>query len=530
MFDLSADELLAGESQYVEYKRERPENAKSYLKTVVAFANAEGGVLVFGVDDTSRDVEGIPAERVIDDMDAIANAIDDSIEPQVIPEITTLNVSGKSLILVQVRPGWRCPYFLKSEGMEGGVYVRMGATTRHADREWAIELTQECAPGGYDRQVRRGSFVTEGQIEALCVRMYEVARSRATEERRETIRPVGKDQLLSWGILRERNDEILPTNAFLVLSGDRDAIRPLQCAIFKDESRAVFLDRRDMEGDVMAQIEGAYQYVLEKMNLGADLGGPVRRDVYELPPWSVREIITNAVLHRSYVQRSATQVALYSDRLEVGSPGGIVRCFSLARVLSGESRPRNEALARAFFYMGLIEGWGSGILRVRREFAERGLREPEFTNKEGFLRVNLYRPTAEQFSAYLHWGARTGQSDVANDDEQNIKPNNTIKSNIKANNNGEANIKLSDGEEVNSAVPSSMVLEPLTEAETRILELIQGDAGITQVELARRVGRSREAVAHHVTALVRKSYIKREGSRKKGSWIVLCASESGGES
>ena len=95
------------------------------------------------------------------------------------------------------------------------------------------------------------------------------------------------------------------------------------------------------------------------MNMGANLGGLVRREVYELPEWSVREIITNAVVHRSSVQ-----VALYDDRLEVSSPGGIVRGFSLDRAFSGQSHPRNEALAQAFLYMGLIEGWGSGLPRV----------------------------------------------------------------------------------------------------------------------------------------------------------------------
>ena len=163
----------------------------------------------------------------------------------------------------------------------------------------------------------------------------------------------------------------------------------------------VFLDRRDIVGDLMTQIDGAYQYALEKMNMGADLGGIVRRDVFEIPEWSVREIITNAVLHRSYIERSPTQLALYADRLEVSSPGGIVRGFTLDRALSGESRPRNEALAQAFLYMGLIESWGSGIPRVRREMAEAGLREPEFLDIDGLLRVNLWRPTADEFSNRL---------------------------------------------------------------------------------------------------------------------------------
>ena len=401
---MDVDKLLSGESQTVEYKAQRLPRSKSYARTVVAFANARGGTLVFGVDDKTRELVGIPDEQVFQEMDAITNAIMDSVEPQIIPEVTLRSVHGKSLILVEVPVGRQCPYFLKSEGLEKGVYVRVGASTRHADLEWIRELTQECAPGGFDRLVRRGFSVSGDDIARLCDRMYEVALSRSTGPEVANIRRVTKSQLLSWGVLVNHEGETLPTNAFLILTGNDEAVRPLQCAIFKDDSRAVFLDRRDITGDIMTQIEGSYHYVLEKMNMGADLGGVVRRDVYELPTWSVREVITNAVLHRSYVERSSVQVALHSDRLEVSSPGGIMRGFSLDRAMSGESRPRNEALAQAFLYMRLIEGWGSGIPRVSREFEERGMRAPKFQDNDGRFRVSLWRPSPDGFASYLRDG------------------------------------------------------------------------------------------------------------------------------
>lgn len=79
---IDIEELLSGESQVVEYKVERSASAKSYIKTVVAFANARGGTLVFGVDDKAREVVGVPSEKVFQDADAIANAIADSIAPR----------------------------------------------------------------------------------------------------------------------------------------------------------------------------------------------------------------------------------------------------------------------------------------------------------------------------------------------------------------------------------------------------------------------------------------------------------------
>lgn len=76
----SLDELLSGESQTVEYKVRRSPSAKGYLKSVVAFANARDGTLVFGVDDKTREVVGIPAGEVFAEMDAIAN-VDQVIRP-----------------------------------------------------------------------------------------------------------------------------------------------------------------------------------------------------------------------------------------------------------------------------------------------------------------------------------------------------------------------------------------------------------------------------------------------------------------
>ncbi len=501
---MTLDTLLSGESQTVEYKKERSASSKGYVKTVVAFANARGGTLVFGVDDKTHEVVGIPDERVLEDMDAIANAVMDSVAPQVLPEITVKSVQGKNLILVEVPVGRQCPYYLKSEGLENGVYVRVGATTRHADLEWSRMLSQECAQGGYDRLVRRGRTVGEEQVEALCERMHEVAVSRASEERRGLIRQVTKSQLLSWGLLCEREGEILPTNAFLALTGDPEVVRPLQCAVFKDDSRAVFLDRRDIEGDLMAQIDGAYLYALEKMNMGADLGGVVRRDVYEIPAWSVREVITNAVLHRSYIESTPTQVALYADRLEVSSPGGIVRGFSLDRALSGESCPRNGALAQAFLYMGLIESWGSGIPRVKRELAEAGLAEPEFSDLDGRMRVNLWRPSAEEFAARLR-----GESVPSATDRTAEKPIETDRKPIEG-----AEKPIETDRKPIACNRDALVVAYLAE---------HGDAGIA--ELADILGLGKDRAKAVVRDMVTRGVVLKVGERRYARYALPEAQE-----
>mgnify|MGYP002229604207 CR=1 FL=1 len=167
----------------------------------------------------------------------------------------------------------------------------------------------------------------------------------------------------------------------------------VQCAVFKTEDRAVFIDKREIDAPIQEQVEKAYQYVLEKINMGARFQGVYRQDIYELPPDSIRELIANALVHRNYLEPGSIQIALFSDRLEVTSPGGLMRGVTPEKMKEGFSKIRNRALANAFAYMNLIEKWGSGFPRILRDCRDYGLREPEILDFDGDLRVNLYRKT-----------------------------------------------------------------------------------------------------------------------------------------
>lgn len=112
---------------------------------------------------------------------------------------------------------------------------------------------------------------------------------------------------------------------------------------------------------------------------------------YELPPDSIRELIINAVMNCSFLQSSHIQVAIYDNRLEITSPGGLMPGVTTERMKEGYSQIRNRALAHAFSYMNLIEGWGTGIPRLFREMKEYGLSEPEIIDMDIALRINLYR-------------------------------------------------------------------------------------------------------------------------------------------
>lgn len=111
------DEILTGESPTIEFKRDIPDQALKYLKTVSAFANCSGGRIVFGVDS---DLSICGMDEPFAARDKIADSIANGIEPMVVPDIIFQTVDGKTLIVVEIAQGPRCPYWVKSLGRESG--------------------------------------------------------------------------------------------------------------------------------------------------------------------------------------------------------------------------------------------------------------------------------------------------------------------------------------------------------------------------------------------------------------------------
>jgi ATP-dependent DNA helicase RecG len=253
--------------------------------------------------------------------------------------------------------------------------------------------------------------------------------------------------------------------------------------------RSVFVDRRQFESPLQEQVEKATQYVLEKINMGAQFHGVYREDVYEIPPDAIRELIVNAVVHRSYVDGEASPitVALYDDRLEVTSPGGLVRGMTLEKMVSGYSDCRNKAIAAAFAYMNLIENWGSGVKRYIDAIKGAGLREPEFVVWPNAVRVNVYRH--KEVPA------------VVEPNEPNREPNEP---------NREPN-------EPNREPNDPNVL--ICELETKVLGLLSESAEITIDDLAKACGVSRETVKRTLKSLKKAGRIQRIG-KTRGYWKI----------
>lgn len=313
--------------------------------------------------------------------DNIADSIGQMCEPQIMFDITAEMVDDAQLLIVNVFPGNATPYYIKSLGKENGTFIRLGATIRDADWTALDELTNRGRHVYYDEFPCTSVKVEDSDIDYLCKDFSERADRKITRKDLENLN------------LIIGNNKDVATNAYAILLGKHDYTSRIQCARFRGTERVDFLDKKEYEGPLCEQIDGAYKFVLNYLSMAVEIDGVVHKEKYELPHKAIRELIINAVIHRNYQMSSSVQVAIYDDRIEISSPGSIYGSLTLEEALSGRSSIRNKTLARTLEKIDVLEGWGSGFKRIFSQCEEYGVAKPEFLEIGDMLRVNFYRPS-----------------------------------------------------------------------------------------------------------------------------------------
>ena len=191
-----------------------------------------------------------------------------------------------------------------------------------------------------------------------------------------------------------------------------------------------------------------------------------RKEVEMIDSKALKEAVINAIVHNDYSYGNSPIIELYSDRIEITSAGGLPQELSKNDFFNGVTAPRNKELIRVFKDIDLIENIGSGILRILKAYEKEC-----FIFMDHFLRVSFrYRENPFKY-------------------DQEINQENDLKM--------------------------------LNEVQNEIISLIKGNPDITQKEMAKILGISREKVKYHIAILKELDIITREGSTKKGTWKIL---------
>ncbi|MBW2170345.1 MAG: putative DNA binding domain-containing protein, partial [Deltaproteobacteria bacterium] len=360
--------LIRPEGKTLEFKRDIS-SLKPILKTLVAFANTAGGILIIGRGSDGT-IHGVP--EVLQAEERLANAIADSIRPAMMPEIEIYSHNDKPLLILRVFH-WKGPFYLKADGPEKGVYVRLGSTNRQAGPEILAELQRSMQNRSYDQLPCADLSVKALDVEKVK-RIFSV-----------TGRKIDEKKLESLGLLVPYAGGLSVSNGGLILFG-LDNVRKryfpdarVSCARFRGTDKTEFIDRMDITGTVLNAFDEVPRFIRRNTRLAAKIENMHRQDIPEYPELAIREILVNAIVHADYSLRGMRiLVAIYADRMEVQNPGMLPFGMTMEDFKAGVSKIRNRVIARVFREMGFMEEWGSGYKRVLHACQSGGYPEPDW--------------------------------------------------------------------------------------------------------------------------------------------------------
>ncbi len=165
------------------------------------------------------------------------------------------------------------------------------------------------------------------------------------------------------------------------------------CALFMGTDKMRILDRRDFHGDVCSMIEDVMAWILSKINIEYIIRHVKREERPELPEETIREAVVNALARRDYRSTANVQVYLFTDRLEIISPGELPAGMAEAD-LGIKNIPRNPLLFGILHRMEAVEKIGSSIRRIRNLCHEHGVDEALIEVSESWVSTTFPRPTA----------------------------------------------------------------------------------------------------------------------------------------
>ncbi len=352
-------------------------------ETLIAFANSNGGTLVLGMD-AEGGVRSRHAEE--DASDALAAALR-LCRPPVRTEWQVQETPDGNAVLVRVE---------RSDEMhalaDGRILVRRGVENRSLDADEAARMMGTRA--GVDFELQEVPGATRDDLENEVIDTYLERRQRRSP--RASVLP--KDRILQQ--IGALTDEGKPTVSGLLLFGkDPQLFMPHSRAIFVKfsdtqprgpEGAFGYGRREEFTGPLPRIIDRAWRVIWEEMDKQAVVKGLHRQEQTEYPQSSVREALVNAVAHRDYrLTGRSIEVRMYTDRLEVTSPGGLPAHITLDNIVE-EHYSRNPRIVNGLFQWGYIEELGLGIDRMIEDMVSAGHLPPKFEAKSHRFSVILY--------------------------------------------------------------------------------------------------------------------------------------------
>lgn len=452
--------LEGGEGYTLEFKR----SVNSDLpKELVAFANASGGRILIGVDDLNQIVGCDVTNKMLSKIESMAAACD----PPVAVRIEKL--PRHKILAIHVQEGANRPHRCSK-----GFFLRNGASSQKMSTRDITAFIQAEGKIRFDQQLRLDLNWEEVLDENRLNHFLKLANISPKSDIANLLLNLGagdhKDgnfYLNQTGILFFAKE---PTQRLFHTS--------VVCALFKGTGKAIILDRKELAGNLLENVEDALIFLKKHLQLRWEITreSTRRKEILELPEVALREAVINAVCHRDYHEEGAhVMVEIFDDRVEIYNPGGLPKGLP-EKDFGRRSVCRNPNIASLLLRCDYIEKMGTGIERIRTAL-----------EKQKCPQVNIRYDT--MFTLEFH---RPTHIKTDGDSEKAVRKT-RVKTRVKTR--GKTRVK--------------------------ILELIAENPQISTVQLAEAVGITVKGVEWQLSKLKKEGVLKRVGPAMGGHWDVV---------
>ncbi|MEO8962805.1 MAG: RNA-binding domain-containing protein [Ginsengibacter sp.] len=350
--------IQKGESSSVQFK-ERIDDAHKFSQELVAFSNTKGGLIIVGVNDKTGSRNGLSFSEIRDANRVIVDSSTNNVKPAIIVESQTITVDNENLIIINVEEGLSKPYKDKN----GAIWVKNGSDKRRVtSNEEIARLLQSSKIIFADEMIIQGTTSTDIEKD-----YYKEFIRRKYNKSPEDLGVDFRQSLENLNLMKEGN---LTLAGLLFFSSIRHKFRPqfsIQCVAVNSTSLtgSTFADNEpSFEGNMEQVFDQTISFIdrnLKKIPIGDTFNSPT---IWEVPYEVFEELIVNSLIHRDYFINSTIKVFIFSDRIEIISPGKLPNSLTVENITSGISISRNPILQTIAQHILPYKGLGTGVMRA----------------------------------------------------------------------------------------------------------------------------------------------------------------------
>jgi ATP-dependent DNA helicase RecG len=358
--------LAQGEDSFHQFKKD-VNNAVALSQELVAYSNTGGGKIVVGVAENAEkkaEIIGLSSQDLHRINQLISNAASMNVRPAINPLTEVVTLEGKQLLIIDVPKGINKPY----QDNDGVVWVKSGADKRKAtSREELQRLFQ--ASGMIHADIMPANGMTVSDLDMPYFKTFFEKRYEESLDEQG----VALSQLIANLNLGE-NGNLNLTGALLFAQRPSNRLPSyiVKAVAFPGDSIAdeVYSDSRDITGKLSDIFQQTVNFILSNIRHIQGEQGINSVGQPEIPKLVLEELVANALVHRDYFVSAPVRVMVFSNRIEIISPGHLPNQLTVVNIKAGNSNSRNPVLASFANHVLPYKGMGSGILRALKSYPD----------------------------------------------------------------------------------------------------------------------------------------------------------------